>query len=290
MERLLIVAVLTAVIHLISTLAYSVRLSGVRTRRLATAISLFNVVFLLASTANTIQAPLLSSIIEQVINEVKAQAGGGLPDDQLFYLPAYQEGLLLLEQDIRVVLAAASLGTLAGIAVIPTFVHIFIIAILSFERCGSVPRLIGMLILSPRRMVNLSRQVYLPGKNSLGFVKERRAAIPKKFLFLNVIVTGVYTTGVLSAIYAGALFPEFRSTAALLSSVVNGIATILSATVVDPTAAAITDDALKGERSEQDVKKMVLYLSLTRFLGTVLAQLIFLPATYFIKYVAVLLA
>ncbi|MDD3654287.1 MAG: lipid II flippase Amj family protein [Desulfotomaculaceae bacterium] len=290
MERLLIVAVLTAVIHLISTLAYSVRLSGVRTRRLATAISLFNVIFLLASTANTIQAPLLASIIEQVINEVQAQAGVGLPDNQLFGLPAYQERLLLLEQDIRIVLAAASVGTLAGIAVIPTYVRVFIYAILSFEECGSVPRLIGKLILSPRRMFKLSRQVYLPGRNSLGFVREQRTAIPKKFLFFNVIVTGIYTTGVLSAIYAGALFPEFRSTATLLSSVVNGIATILSATVVDPTAAAITDGALRGERSEQDVKRMVLYLSLTRFLGTVLAQFIFLPSAYFIKYVAVLLA
>lgn len=290
MERLLIVAVLTAVIHLISTLAYSVRLSGVRTRRLATAISLFNVVFLLASTANTIQAPLLSSIVERAINTVQAQVGSVLPAEQLLYLPAYQEQLLLLEYNIRAVLAAASVGTLLGIAMIPAFVHIFIRAILSFEECGSVPRLIGKLILSPRRMFKLSRQDNLPGRNSLGFMKERRMAIPKKFLFLNIIVTGIYTTGVLSSLYAGALFPQFRSTAALLSAVVNGIATVLSATVVDPTAAAITDEAFRGERSEQDVKQMVLYLSLTRFLGTVLAQLIFIPAAYFIKYVAVLLA
>jgi hypothetical protein len=107
---------------------------------------------------------------------------------------------------------------------------------------------------------------------------------------LNIIVTGVYTTGVLSAIYAGALFPGFRSTATLLSAVVNGVATILSATVVEPTAAAITDQALREERGDEDVKQMVLYLTLTRILGTVFAQVIFLPSAYLVKYVAALLA
>ncbi|OPX89682.1 MAG: hypothetical protein A4E53_01438 [Pelotomaculum sp. PtaB.Bin104] len=289
MDRLLIVAVLTAVIHFINTLTYSVRLSGVRTRRLATAISLFNVIFLLASTANTIQAPLLASIVERAINIGQAQIGGGAPSGHLLSLPVYQEQLVLLEHQIRYVIAGASVGTVLGAAMIPAFVHIFIRAIYLFEEIGSVPRMIGLVIISPRRMFRLSRQVNFPGKNSLGSINALRLTIPKKFLFLNIIVTGVYTTGVISALYAGALFPEFRSTAALLSAVVNGIATVLAATVVDPTAAAITDEALRGERSEEDVKQMVLYLTITRLLGTVFAQLIFIPSAYFIKSVAVLL-
>jgi hypothetical protein len=47
---------------------------------------------------------------------------------------------------------------------------------------------------------------------------------------------------------------------------------------------------MRGDRSEEDVKQMTLYLSATRTLGTVLAQLIFIPAAYFIKFVASLLA
>ena len=70
---------------------------------------------------------------------------------------------------------------------------------------------------------------------------------------------------------------------------VNGVATILSATVVEPTAAAITDQAMRGERGEEDVKQMVIYLALTRILGTALAQLIFVPAAYLVKYAASLL-
>jgi len=133
-------------------------------------------------------------------------------------------------------------------------------------------------------------QNYLPGRTSFKNAVKRKIVIPKTFLFLNIIVTGIYTTGILSAIYAGALFPGFRSTATLLSAVVNGIATILAATVVEPTAAAITDQAIREDLGEEDVKQMVFYLTLTRVLGTVFAQLIFLPSAYFVKYVATLLA
>lgn len=290
MDRLLAVAVLTAVIHLVNTLTYSVRLSGVRTRRLATAISLFNVIFLLASTANTIQGPLLSSIVERAINAGEAQLSGKIPGDQLINQPVYMEQLALLDHNIRFVIAAATVGTIIGTALIPAFVHIFIRAILLFEESGSVPRMIGMALISPRRLFSLSRQFCLPRGNSFKLLTVRRIALPKTFLVLNIIVTGVYTTGVLSALYAGALFPDFRSTAALLSAVINGIATVLAATVVDPTAASITDQAIRGERSEADVKQMALYLSVTRFLGTIFAQAIFLPSAYFIKYVATWLA
>jgi hypothetical protein len=150
--------------------------------------------------------------------------------------------------------------------------------------------MLGSIIISPRRFMKIGGKIYLPGRSSLKIATKKKMAIPKTFLFLNIIVTGVYTTGVLSAIYAGALFPGFRSTATLLSAVVNGVATILSATVVEPTAAAITDQALREERGDEDVKQMVLYLTLTRILGTVFAQVIFLPSAYLVKYVAALLA
>ncbi|MGC7880221.1 lipid II flippase family protein [Desulforudis sp. 1190] len=93
--------------------------------------------------------------------------------------------------------------------------------------------------------------------------------------------------GVLSALYAGALFPEFRGTAILLSGIVNGIATVLIATVVDPTAARITDQAARGARPEKDVQIMVAYLTGTRFLGTIFAQALLLPAAELIKAAAV---
>ncbi len=289
MERLLIVAALTAVIHFINTLAYAMRISGVRTRRLATGLSIYNVIFLVASTANTIQAPILASIVEIVIKTGQTQAGVRVTDAQLINSAAYQALLVSLTQNIRIVILAATVGTVIAAALIPVFVNIFNRAIFSFEETGSVPRMLGSIIISPRRFMRTGGQIDQPGKKSFKIAPKKKVAIPKTFLFLNIIVTGVYTTGVLSAIYAGALFPNFRSTAALLSAVVNGVATILSATVVEPTAAAITDQAMRGERGEEDVKQMVIYLALTRILGTALAQLIFVPAAYLVKYAASLL-
>lgn len=290
MDRLLAVAILTAVIHLINTLTYSVRLSGVRTGKLATAFSLFNVIFLLASTANSIQGPLMASIVERAIKAGSVQISGKITGAELLSQPLYQAQLAFLEHQIRFIILGATVGTIIGAALIPAFVHIFIRAITLFEECGSVPQLIGKVLMSPGLLFSRSRRLNLPSRNSFKLLTVRRLAIPKTFLVLNIVVTGAYTIGVLSSLYAGALFPDFRQTATVLSPVINGVATVLAATIVDPTAAAITDQALRGERSEDDVKMMSLYLAGTRILGTLFAQVIFLPAAYFVKFIAQWLA
>ena len=286
MTRLLIVAGLTALIHLINTLIYGVRLAGVRTQRLALAISLFNVIFLVASTANTVQAPLLSSLVEKAINAGFGMVGRPAEVAELVKSEFYLAHLASLRADMRLVILAATGGTVLGALLIPAFVQVFSRAILLFEEAGSVPRLLGMVFFSPRRVWGYAQRVRVTRKEFLRQAARRRPVMPKTFLLLNIIVTGVYTTGVLSALYAGALFPLYRSTATLLAPLVNGVATVLAATVVDPTAAMITDQALRGVRGEEDVKLMVMYLALTRFLGTILAQVLFLPAAEAIYLVA----
>jgi len=289
MARLLIVAAMTAAIHLINTLIYSVRLAGVRTQRLAIAISLFNVIFLLSSTANLIQAPLLSSIVEHAINKGLQNAAHPQQLQDILGNPFYRQQLVFLRESIRLVILSATVGTIAGAILIPTFVNVFTRAIMVFEKVGSVPRLVAMVIFSPHRLYKLFRSVYLPRPALIRRVVGGRLGIPKAFLLLNIIVTGIFTTGVLSALYAGALLPQFRSTATLLSGIVNGVAQILNITIVDPMAALITDQAMRGERDERDVRQMAFYLAITRFLGTLLAQVIFVPSALIIKFVAELL-
>ena len=58
-KGLLLIFVLTFVIHLIGTLAYSVRIAGTRTRRIAISLSLFNILVLVSRTSNSFAAPLL---------------------------------------------------------------------------------------------------------------------------------------------------------------------------------------------------------------------------------------
>ncbi|MEW6183500.1 MAG: lipid II flippase Amj family protein [Bacillota bacterium] len=279
---------LTVLVHLINTLIYSVRLSGVRTGRLATAYSLFNIIFLIASSANMIQAPLLSSLVERAINRGIAALPSRASLDVLLASPVYQQELLSLDHSIRLVIIAATVGTILGGLLIPAFVQVFSRAILLFEEIGSVPRLI-IFSLSPRRFYKALKTMRPAAPQTLRKVIRERSGIPKGFLVLNIVVTGVYTTGVLSALYAGALFPHYRATATLLSGIVNGVAAVLLATAVDPTVAMITDQALRGKREEKDVRQMATYLAVTRFLGTLLAQVIFVPGAILIKFVAELI-
>jgi hypothetical protein len=289
MTRLLVVAALTALIHMINTLIYGVRLAGIQTQRLATAISLFNVIFLVSSTAHMLQAPLLSTIVERAIN---VGLGGAAHPERVEILvesPFYQAQLEMLAADIRLVILAASFGTVVGTLLIPVFVQLFSRVILVFNQVGSVPRLVALAVFSPRKIWRSMAGVHLPRATAIRSAARERLPIPKGFLVANVIVTGIYTIGVLSALYAGALFPQYRSTAVLLSAIVNGFATVLVATIVDPTAARITDQALRGERSVRDVKLVVMWLAVTRFLGTLLAQVLFMPAALLIRWVAQLL-
>ncbi|HOV80032.1 MAG TPA: DUF2837 family protein [Bacillota bacterium] len=286
MDRLLPVTILTAFIHMIITFHYSIRLAGLRTGRLFTAISIFNVVYLLASASNVIQAPLLTSVIEHAIKAGTMQAGVA-PAGQLPCAETYKEQLILLEGKLRLVMFASTAGTAAGALMIPAVVRVFIRAIRIFEEVGSVPVVFVRLFFSlPWRRAGAA----LPRFRPAALLIKKRMAIPKNILLINIVVTGFYTTGVLSALYAGAMFPDFRSTATSLSVIVNGFAVVIGSVVVEPVLSAITDQAMCGARNETDIKQLTLCMALTRLLGTVFAQVFFLPCAYLVEYFARLLA
>ncbi len=291
MDRFWVVMALTVIIHLISTLSYSIRLSGIKTKRLLTAFSLYNVIYIVASFSSTIQIPLLTSMMEHGIKEAVTQAGGVVTGEQLVNYDVYRAQLVLLAERIRLVIIAATLGTGVGAALIPSFIRIFVRAINLFEETGSVVRVfIKLVFYNKSRRIHYPRLFLQPDSGSLRRVAGLKLTLPKNFLIINVLVTGLYTTGILSSIYAGALFPDFRSTASMLSAFVNGFATVLGAMVVEPTAASITDEAMRGDRDESDVRQMTFYLALTRLTGTIIAQVLFLPGAYLIRFMAGLLA
>src|SRR4051812_47507453 len=82
----------------IMTITYSVRIVGLRTNMLALSFSIFNIIALVANTANSFQGPLLAKYLERNI----LQSG---------YDPVF---------DFRVLLLIASAGCLAGAFSIPT--------------------------------------------------------------------------------------------------------------------------------------------------------------------------
>lgn len=288
MDRFLLVALLTAVIHLIETLAYVARFSGVKTKRLATALSIYQVISLLAMTANMVQAPLLSLTVEQAINT------------GLIYQQSY---LNELENNIRFIILAASVGTAAAAMLAPFFSFLFNRTIFLFERIGSLPALI-LSLLVPSRFFRLMRElrqalIYL-GKSYLRkwtgvsgtspVARFKYSFFPAKLFVINILVDGLWTTSVLSALFAGVLTPEYRSTAMLMSGVLNLMAVFLETFLVDPVTAMITDQTLTGARQEREIHHLTFWLVLSRLLGTFFAQALFLPAAYFVSFITMLLS
>ncbi len=120
MEKLLIICVFVGIIHMIETLAYSVRLAGLKTRKLVVALSLFNIIVIVSRTANMVQAPLTGKLGDAVQSK---------------------EDLPVLLHQLQTILLAASIGTIAGALLIPSFVSIFSRMISHLEVAGSVPQM-----------------------------------------------------------------------------------------------------------------------------------------------------
>src|SRR5471030_1575590 len=121
-KQLLVICSLTFVIHLIGTLAYSVRIAGVRTRRIAVSLALFSILVLVSRTSNSFLGPFLAKRIELSLAQPLA-AGHVL-------------------SDLRWLLLAATLATLAGAVLIPTFQRVFYREVEHFQLHRSVPKLL----------------------------------------------------------------------------------------------------------------------------------------------------
>lgn len=243
---------MTVVIHLVDTLSYSVRLNSVKSGQFALSLSLFNLIVLVSRTANTFQGPLIGKMIDRSI--------------QSHYDP-------LLE--IRTVIGGATFGTFIGILMIPTFLKIFSKAVAKLEAVGSIPAIVVQ-ALSIGNIRRIAGSTVKPSRSMLHGLRFKN--IPKRLLLLNAFITGIYAIGVLAAYYAAIYVPENRLAAAGSSGMINGIASILLTMFIDPKAAIITDEAYRGRRPYGDVKALVIILIGTKFMGTLLGQVLLVPA------------
>ena len=264
--ELIVVAFLTFVIHLIATLAYAVRIAGVRTGRIAVSMALFNILMLVSRTSNAIQAPLLAKRVELSIIEGSIESG---------------------LSDFRWIILAASFAALLGALFIPTFQRLFTVAVNAFSVYQSVPKLL-LRIFTANGVSHVRRSLRVPMLiNVSSAIKGKR--VSWLVIVSNTIAVAIFTVGVLSAIYAGYLNPELRSTAGQLSAVVNGVATILLFVFIDPPMSMITDDVVNGEREDGYLRRSVIWLVGSHLAGTLLAQLILVPGARWVVFIAELL-
>jgi hypothetical protein len=261
---LIIICVFTALIHFTESTAYSMRLSGVRTKQIAISMAFVSSTLLISRLSNMVQAPLLGTMVDGAI----------MQDTEV--------ALSQLKYYFRFIILSASCGVVLGMILTPTSVVLFQKMIKRFLKCGSLPRVI-LSVLKPSNTVKIIKAFRLPKLSGLRTLSLKN--IPKQFLIINVFVTSIYCIGVLCSLLAGAYLPEIRSTAIQLSGIVNGMATIMFTIFVDPSGARVTDQAVHGERSENDVRSVVFFMQLGKLFGTlVLSQLLLWP---FSKYVMV---
>jgi Alternate to MurJ len=261
--QLIILCLLTFVIHLIGTLAYAVRIAGVRTGRIAVSFALFNILVLVSRTSNSFQGPFLAKRIEGNI-----QFG-------------ITHGLLA---DFRWLLFSATLATLVGAFLIPTFQRIFSRAVRHFQVNRSIPQLL-MRGLFKGGLSQIRDVASLPAPANVSQMRIGQG-ISYGVILLNVVAVALWTIGVFASLYAGYLNPELRVTSSTLSSVVNGVATIMMFVFIDPHMSVMTDDVVEGKVSEPNFRRAIVWLVGSRFVGTLLAQALLVPAAAVIAFVA----
>jgi len=257
-----LVFLLTFLIHLMSMLSYAIRIAGVRTGRLAVSLALFNILLLVSRTSTTFQAPLLAKHVEQ---NILAGEGSGI------------------ESDLRWLLIAATLASIVGLVLIPTFQRLFGVAIESLSRHRSMPRLL-LRVMSFSSWRYLKSSVAVPLKENVTRLDMRQ--IPWAMLIYNTLASAMLTVGVFASLYAGYLRPELRVTANNLSPVINAVSTLLLIMFIDPYISLLTDDVAAGRTSQAHFRRCIVMLGASRLVGTIIAQLVLVPGAWLIAAVA----
>jgi hypothetical protein len=260
--QIIIVLVLNFIIAIIGTLAYSVRLVGVRTGKIAITFAVFNILSLVSRTALTFQAPLLTKFVEN--------STGGSDVLNLF----------------KLIIIVSGIATLVGAFLIPTFQRLFYKGVIRFSIDKSIPKLI-MHSFSKAGVHYMRDCISIPVKESVTKINFKK--LPLKIIIYNVIAVAILTVGALAPIYAGTIVPDLRATCITLSSVINGFATILMSIFIDPQLSIMTDDVIDGKCPEEDFRSCVIAMIGSKTIGTFAALPLLIPASYIIVLVAKIL-
>ncbi|KAB2328965.1 DUF2837 family protein [Cytobacillus depressus] len=262
--KVIIIAIFLLIITMVETLAYSTRISGARVKLIATALSLFSTLVIVSRFSVMIQQPLTAKLIAEVPQDLNP--------------------LNFIEGQYRILILVTTVGVLFGILLFPTFINIFSRAIiqLSNHRGSIIALFVNHFNLkSIKKFFNLFR---LP---RLSFLKGiTLKTIPKRLFVINVIISAVFTVGVLSSIYASILVPEYSQAAILSSGIINGIATILLTLFIDPKASVLADRVMKNPSDYIYLKSYSLTMISSKLVGTIVAQLLFIPAAYYVAWFA----
>ncbi len=262
---LILVCFLTFFIHFFGIIGLSARFVGARTKKVASSSSLYNIVALLTSIANTIQAPLLANYIEKSIN------GGNSPEISVF----------------RLIIFSASIGAFCGAIFVPTMHRFMYKGVEKLYKFNSIFLVIknGLRTKTARHLLE---SITIPNIQNIKNLL-RYKDIPMGLIFLNIFVYAFMTVSVLACLYAGYLNPSLRATSLSLNGISNALATLGMILFIEPYNATLTDKVVDGSTSEAYFRRYFVFVVVARFLGTILGQLLLIPLSYFIGFVSSLI-
>jgi hypothetical protein len=262
-KETLIICLLTFTLNIIGVLAYSTRITGLRTKLYGASYSVYNILSLVSRMATVLQAPILAKTIEININS------GKTTDTSIF----------------RWAMLAAFLATLFGALAMPSFNNLLAIAVKKYYQLKSMPRFIIHAISSKKTLSSFRKSFIIPSTQNFIHLLNYKVYLTYNF-FINIFVSVISTCAVLSSLYAGCLIPQLRATANSLVGIVNGLAMVLSVVFIDPYISLINDEVIHEVRTEQAFKQDISYILFARLIGTLLAQLLFIPIAEAIVFVA----
>ncbi|WML52272.1 lipid II flippase Amj family protein [Neobacillus sp. PS3-12] len=257
--QIIIVLILNFIISFIGTLAYSVRMVGVRTGKIAVSFAVFNILMLISRTAVTFQVPILTKFIED------------------------RSGASNLINIFNLIIVVSGIATVIAAFLIPTFQRIFFRGVLHFSVDRSIPKLV-IHSFSKAGVNYIKDCVAIPVKENITELNLRK--LPIKIIIYNLITVALLTVGALAPIYAGSIAPDLRATCITLSSIINGIATILMSIFIDPQLSIMTDDVIEGKCTEKDFRTVIVAMVGSKTLGTFASLLLIIPSSYLIVFVA----
>lgn len=279
--QLFVALAINVLVQAIQIGAYAARLAGVRTGRIATSISLFNLFVTASRLATLVYTLMLGPLSDKAGNAVKTLVSH---HPQLPHTAALVGQIHhTFEWQLRLIIVAGTVGTIVGSLMLPMFTYLYVRGVRSFEQTKSLPHSLIRLA-DPRVLWDVLTHLRVPHYSEIFSFSTRN--IPRRLLIFNVIVTGIYAIGVVAAYYASVLDVNVARTAIGISGIINGIGTIAFTFFVDPTSSIIIDEAVKGERPHEEVKAMVFYLSVTAIIGWVVSQALLWPAAWIISAVA----
>ncbi|KIL43237.1 lipid II flippase Amj family protein [Jeotgalibacillus campisalis] len=260
-EKLILIALFIFIIHSVETLAYAVRLSGARVKMIASALSLFNIMVIVSRLANMMQQPFTGNLIDTAPKE---------------------NTLEFVETQFRILIGASTAGTVFGMILLPTFIALFSRAIIHLsEEKGSVPSLMKRIV----SIQYIKRGITHFSLPKFSYLQNTRIKdIPISLFVANMVITAIYTIGVLAALYAALLVPDRAGTAIMASGLINGIATILLVIIIDPKISVLADDVVNQRGSYEKLKSISIMMVTSRLLGTLLAQILFIWGARYIAW------